>query len=159
MSFSMFLKIAGVDGESMNKKFDKWITVESFSFGVENAAPTGGATGAGAGKVKFNEFHFVSPVQVSSPKLMTACVTGQHFKDATLNILRGNDATPFIKFRLTDVLVTSFSTSGHSGDALPRDSFSLNFAQFEEDKSTRSPTGAIGEPVQAMFDIARLNVP
>ena len=50
--------------------------IKDFSFGVENPSTIGSATGgAGAGKVKFNEFTITKHVDAATPQLMQACAT------------------------------------------------------------------------------------
>jgi len=52
-----FLKIDGLPGSSTDEKHKDEHEISDFSFGVENPTTIGSATGgAGAGKIKFNEF-------------------------------------------------------------------------------------------------------
>ena len=49
--------MADVKGESIDPSFKNYFELKDFSFGVENKATIGSATsGAGVGKVQFNEF-------------------------------------------------------------------------------------------------------
>jgi hypothetical protein len=50
MSVDMFLKLDGIDGESIKTGFEKWIEISSFSNGVSNHALVSHGTGSGAGK-------------------------------------------------------------------------------------------------------------
>lgn len=155
MAFDVFLKIDGVDGESTVKGFEKWINVESFSWGVTNAATIGSAAGGGgAGKATFNQLHITTPSQVSSPKLFAACATGAHFPKVTLQVRKSNQDS-FLKFELKEVLITSFNMSGRSGDALPHDAFVLDAQSATESVALRLPTGALGEPVLGVFDFIK----
>jgi type VI secretion system secreted protein Hcp len=151
MAFDAFLKIDGIDGEALNIKYVKWITVESFSWGVTNTGAAAGGGGGGAGKAQAQDLHVLTPSQISSPKLFLAAATGQHFKFAELQVV-GRDSQAFIKLRLEDVLVSSFQMSGGSGDALPRDSIALNFAKFTEAVSPRRADGALGAPITTTFN-------
>ena len=153
MAFDVFLKLDGIDGESTYKDFQKWITIESFSWGVTNAAPVGGA---GAGKPALQELHVVSPLQISSPKLFQKAAEGAIIKTGELDVLT-HGSLSFLKIELTDILVSSFTMSGHLGDTLPKDSFSLRFARISESVAQRGPQGAlIGDFFKYSFDFLKL---
>jgi type VI secretion system secreted protein Hcp len=154
MAVDMFLKIDGISGESLDNKHKGEIDISSFSFGatqVSNAR----ASGAGAGKVSFQDIHISSPVNVASPKLFQACATGQHFKKAVLTCRKagGDQGIEFLKLTLTDLLVSSFSNgsnpldSGFSSlageDAFPTDQFSLSFAKIELDYTSQRLPGTV----------------
>ena len=151
MAFDAFLKIDGIEGEAANVKYVKWITVESFSWGVTNTGSSDPTGGAGAGKAQAQDLHVIVPTQISSPKLFLAAATGQHFKFAELQVV-GRDSQAFIKVRLEDVLVSSFGMSGHSGDALPRESIALAYRQVTESVSRRKADGSLDAPITAQFD-------
>jgi type VI secretion system secreted protein Hcp len=152
MAFDVFLKIDGVDGESTSKGFEKWINVESFSWGVSNASTIGSATGGGgAGKATFGQLHITTPSQVSSPKLFAACATGAHFPNATIQVRKSNQES-FLKFELKEVVITSFNMSGRSGDALPHDAFVLDAQSVTESVAPRLLDGALGAAVLGAFD-------
>lgn len=151
MAFDAFLKIDGIDGEAANIKFVKWITVQSFSWGVSNTGSIGAGGGAGAGKATPQDLHVLAPTQISSPKLFLAAATGQHFKFAELQVV-GRDSQAFIKLRLEDVLVSSFNMSGSSGDLLPHESIALSFAKVTESVARRKADGSLDAPLMASFD-------
>ncbi|HEY2123108.1 MAG TPA: type VI secretion system tube protein Hcp, partial [Chthoniobacterales bacterium] len=70
MAVDIFLKIAGVDGESKDDKHKKDIDILAWSWGLSNSgsAQTGG--GAGAGKVNVQDVSFTKWIDASSPKLI-----------------------------------------------------------------------------------------
>lgn len=67
-----FLKIEGVPGGSGDPHHVGWIEVSSSQLDqIRNAAGIGSATGgAGAGKVKFNEFTIKKTSDKATPKLL-----------------------------------------------------------------------------------------
>src|SRR6266542_976170 len=92
-----FLKLEGVDGESADSKHKGEIDVESWSWGESQSGTHGAGGGGGAGKVSMQDFHFVMKVNKASPKLMLACATGQHIKEATLTCRKaGKDQQEFL---------------------------------------------------------------
>ena len=112
-----FLKIDGISGDSTDSKHKGEIEVESFSWGVSQAASVGGG-GAGTGKAVFQDFHFTALTSVASPNLFLKCCTGEHLKQAVLigrAASQRGQADEFMKITLTDVLVGSFNDTGGQG--------------------------------------------
>ena len=151
MAFDVFLKIDGIDGEATAKNFFKWLNVESFSWGVTNAVQVNAAGGGSVGKALEQELHVVAPVQISSPKLFLFAAEGRHIARAELDVV-GRDQPAFLKITFEDVLVSSFTMSGRGGDALPHDSFTLNYRRVNESVAPRLPSGALGGAIHEQFD-------
>ena len=152
-----FIKIDGVDGESTNAEHVGEIEIQSFSWGMTNAGTSGGG---GAGKANFQDIHLARRIDKASPLLMLACATGQPIPSAVLVCRKaGPDgkSEKFYTIMLSDVLVTSVSTGGSSGE-LPTETFSLNFARVEWTYVPPSTDGTVAEPVRAGFDLV-LNEP
>jgi type VI secretion system secreted protein Hcp len=145
---SMFLKLDGIKGEATYKDESGWIAVESFSWGLSQMGSAGG--GSGAGKASFQDFHFTKTTDTSSPQLFLRCATGEHLhKDggagvADLRFVKINreaevkGGVEYLKIKLTEVLVSSFSES--SGGDVPQDAFSLNFGKIEFQVMNESAT-------------------
>lgn len=156
-----FLKIDGVDGDSTAVEHKDEIHIESFSWGVSQQGSFGGGGGGGAGKVMFNDFHFVTNISKATPLLISSAATGQHIKKATLFVRKqGSEQQDYLKYTLEDVLVSSYQTVG--ADGVPVDEFSLNFDKIEMSyapPSTGSPTGELqdglgsgGQPIVTVYD-------
>jgi type VI secretion system secreted protein Hcp len=150
-----FLKIEGIDGESGDKTFKNAIDLESWSFGATNSGSMAHAGGGGAGKVKFADFHFVMKVNKSSPKLMLACASGEHIKKAVLTCRKaGKDQQEYLKFTFSDCIVSSFQQGGSStGEIVPQDQISLNFAKIEQEYKAQKPDGTLDGAIKAGWDL------
>jgi type VI secretion system secreted protein Hcp len=147
-----FLKIDGIQGESVDSKHKGEIELESFSWGETNPGATGGGGGA-AGKVHIQDLHFVTRVNKASPKLMLACATGKHIKQAVLTARKaGKAAQEFLVFKFTDLLVSSYQTGG-STDVLPTDQVSFNFGRIEIEYRPQKPDGSLDTAVKAGWDV------
>jgi len=151
MAVDMFLKLDGIDGESTDKLHEKWIQVESFSWGVSNHVTTTSG-GGGAGKAVPSDFSFVIPQSAASPDIFIKCVTGEHIKEGLLSCRKaGRDqSTDFLKYKLTDVLVSSYNTEG-AGDQ-PMESISLNFVKIDYSYAPQNADGSLGTPNEVSFD-------
>ena len=132
------------------------IDVLSWSWGVAQTGGGGsGGSGGGAGKAAFQDFHFVSRISKASPALFLACATGTHHKSASLSGVRTaakSKAGEFLKYQLSDVVVTSDQHSGDE-DGVPTEQFSLNYSKIEVTYTPQAASGAAGTPIRAGFDV------
>jgi type VI secretion system secreted protein Hcp len=141
-----FLKIEGIDGESTDSKHKGEIQLSSFSMGETNSSTIGSATGGGgAGKVSFHDFNFTTKFSKASPKLMLACATGAHIKNAVMTARKAGGrggGFEFLFVKMTTVLVSSIQTQ--ATDNVPEDAVSLAFAKIEVDYKEQKATGSLG---------------
>ena len=154
MAVDFFLKIDGVDGESVEAKHKGWLDIESWTWGESNAgtAHTGG--GAAAGKVVMQDIHFVTRTSKASPKLLLACASGQHYKEAKLvGVQSGRVQDEFLAFTFNDVLVSSYQTGGARGGDIVTDQVSLNFAKLKVEYRAQKADGTFEAPVIAGWDL------
>jgi len=130
-----FLKIEGIEGESMDDKHKGEIEILSYSWGVMQAA-AGVASTAGslsAGRAQFQDLSIVKLLDKASPKLALACATGEHLKSAVLSLHRaGGEKELYMEYKLTDVLITSVRPGGSSeGETIPMEEVSMNYGKIE----------------------------
>jgi type VI secretion system secreted protein Hcp len=153
MAVDYFLKIDGIDGESLDAKHKGWIDVESWSWG--ESAPVGHpGGGAGAGKVQMQDLNFNTRLSKASPPLLLACASGKHLKSAVLTARKaGKDQQEFLTFSLSDLLVSSYQTGGAEGVEVPMDSVSLNFAKIQVEYKELKADGTLGASVKAGWDV------
>ena len=149
----MFIKIDTIEGESTDKTHGKEIDVLSWSFGASQSGSMAGG-GGGAGKVSMQDFTFTKSFDKSSPKLFEALATGQHLKEAKL-VLRsaGGSQLEYLVITFSDVLISSYSTGGSSGDDRPTESVSLNFAQIKMSYVEQDAKGSAGAAVEFGWDL------
>jgi type VI secretion system secreted protein Hcp len=153
VAIDYFLKIDGIEGESVDDKHAGWIDVDSWSWGETQTAAASPGGGAGAGKVAMQDFQFAARMSKASPKLFLACASGQHFKEARLAGRKaGKGQQDFLTWTFSDVLVSSYQTSGSEDDDLPRDTASLNFAKIRVDYRPQKADGSLDAPVSAGWD-------
>jgi type VI secretion system secreted protein Hcp len=127
-----FLKIDGVDGESVDAQFPKWIEIDSWGWGATNNS-VGASTGGGTGKVAMQDLRITAAINAASATLAQYCANGKHIAWVELDCRKAGD-TPqvFLKIKLTDVVVSSYQTGGTAhGELTPIDQIDLNFAKIE----------------------------
>jgi type VI secretion system secreted protein Hcp len=152
MASDYLLEIDGIKGESSDKAFKEAIELDSFSWGASNAGSHSAGGGGGAGKVSFQDLHFTTAVNKSSPNLMLFCATGQHIKKATLHVRKqGGDQKEYYTLTLEDLLVSSYQSSGHAGP--PTDQFALNFTKITYAYKPQKPDGSLDSAVQTGWNV------
>jgi type VI secretion system secreted protein Hcp len=149
-----FLKIEGIEGESQDNKHKGEIDLGSFSFGANQSGSMAQNGGGGAGKVTMQDFAFSMQANKASPKLFLACATGQHIKKAIVTARKaGKEQQEFLKWTFTDVLVSSYQTSGGSGESIPQENYALNFAQVEIEYKEQKADGTLAGSVKAGYNL------
>jgi type VI secretion system secreted protein Hcp len=141
MPVDYFLKIEGVDGESTDDKHKDEIEVESFSWGVSQTGSRSAGGGGGAGKVQLLDFNFTKAVSKASPKLLLACASGQHIKQAVFVGRAAGDGrggNQFLRYTFTDILVSRYQDAGSVGADVV-DAAALKYASVK----TEATPGAI----------------
>ena len=153
MAIGFFLKIDGIEGESLDAKHTNWIDVDSWSWGENQPVQPATGSGAGVGRVHFQDFRFTTRVSKASPKLFLACASGQHVKQAQLvGVKAGKAQQEFLTWTFSDVLVTAYETAGDEDSDVPRDSVSLNFSKATIAYRAQKADGSLDTAVTAGWD-------
>jgi type VI secretion system secreted protein Hcp len=149
-----FLKIDGVKGESQDDKHKDEIHVSSFSFGVTNAGTGGSNLGSGGGRSNVQDMHFTKTVDAASPNLFIGCATGKHFPNAIVTVRRaGEKPQEYLTYKLTEVYISSITTSGHEGGGIAQESVSLNFSKVELNYTPQNADGSPGAKNTKTYDV------
>jgi len=155
-SVDYFLKIDGVDGESLDDTHAGEMELMSFSWGEVQGTLSGVGKGRSAGKVSMQDFHFTMKTEKASPKLMMACASGNHLGNAVLTVRRagsGGEHQEYLYWRFFDVMVSSYQTGGSAGDVIPVDQISLNFSKIQVEYKAIDDTGALGGSVKGGWNL------
>ena len=154
MVVSIFAKIGAIKGESRDAKHKDEIEVLSWSWGVSQTGTMGHGGGGGAGKASFHDFNFTHHIDKASPVLMKACATGEHIKDATITVRKaGKGQQEYLAITMTDVLVTSVSTSVIAEGDSTMEGISLAFAKVDLEYKPQKPDGSLDVGVHFKYDL------
>ncbi len=154
MAVDMFLKMEGIDGESEDSAHKKWVDVLAWSWGVSQSGSMHMSGGGGSGKANFQDLSVTGYYDSSTPKLMQNCSTGKHFAKAELVVRKaGGEQLEYIKYTLSEVIVTSVSTGGSGGEDRLTCNYSLNFAKLETIYKAQDTKGAVGADIKFGYDI------
>jgi len=135
----------GGPGGAKNGAFE----IKDFSFGVENPTTIGSATGgAGAGKIKFNEFTIKKQTDTASPWFFKNCCAGAHYKTVTIEMRKsGGDPNSagkvFLQFKFETVFTTKIDWSG-PGDEGPEESITFVYGKLGVKYFTQASSGEMG---------------
>ncbi len=119
-------KIRESPTKQSDKGHEKWIEIESWSWGVSNA---GAATG-GAGAVKSST---ATSIDGGMPNRISMNMKSAQPKTAPLANTVTRKGYEYYKVQLQDILVSSYQSGGSSSNDRPMESLSLNFTKIEWD--------------------------
>lgn len=153
-SIDYFLKIDGIEGESMDSKHGKEILILGFNWGESQPVSIPFVSGGGSGKVSMQDLTFTMYACKASPKLFLACAKGEHIKEATLTARKaGGEQEDFYSIKLEEVLVSSYNTGGGAGNSLPIDTVTLAFAKITYQYRPQKDKGSLDTPVKAGWNL------
>jgi len=154
MAMSIFARIGTIKGESQDAKHKDEIDVLSWSWGVSQSDNAGHGGGGGAGKASFHDFNFTHHVDKASPLVMKACATGQHISDATITVRKaGEGQQEYLIIKMTDILVTSVSTSVSAEGGTTIESVVIAFAKVDLEYKPQKPDGSLDVGLHFKYDL------
>jgi len=157
MSFDAFIKIQGVEGESLDSSHKNEIEVLSFSWGATQSGTSSYGSGAGAGRADVHNFSFVKKIDKASPLLFMKLCQGEHIPEATFVVRKaGGEQLEYLEYKFTDVLVSSVRPGGsaNGGDEIPLEEVSIDFGKVNIKYQPQGKDGkAQGGPVLASWNL------
>ena len=154
MAQDIFLKIAGIDGESQDSAHKNEIDISNWSWQVLQESNMHQGSGGGSGKATVRDLNFVHNVDRSSPNLMKFCLTGKHIAEAKLTVRKaGGSPLEYLKFTMTDVVITNVQPSGSATDEVIKEQVSMSFAKVKQEYTVQNQQGGSGGAVTAGYDI------
>jgi type VI secretion system secreted protein Hcp len=161
-AYDAFIKFEGIQGESTMKGEEGAIKITSFEFSGTSVADTS-TTGLASGKRQLSEIVIQKSADAASISLFKSFLTGENVKGnveidfVTTGHGGGGTATPYLKYELTNVFITSYSLS--SGGDRPTESLSLNFQKIAATYTGQVPGATVGAaPPSVSWDLAALKV-
>lgn len=127
-----YLQIEGIRGEAQEDQHKDWIEVLSYHEGMGGMGSNAMASAGGArSRTELHEIQISKLIDSSSPKLHEAASSGEHFRNAVLDLCRagpdGRNAV-YMQIVLQDVFISSM---GFSSGPRPVETITLSFAREE----------------------------
>ena len=155
MPSDIFAKIGDIKGESVDVKHKDEIEVLSFSWGVTNTGSIGGGGGGGAGRATFKDLSILHNVDKATPRLLEACATGRHLKDATITQRKAGRGQPeYLIIKMNDVIITGVTLSDTSGEA-GSETVTSGIRQVDLEYKPQRADGSLEEGIHFKFDILK----
>lgn len=155
-----YLKIDGIEGESVDKGHEKWINLLSVSQGLSRPMKAGasGSTRQRA-SVDLGDVVLVKELDSSTPKLIHALCDGKNFKEVLIDLCTstgGDGRVPYYQWKLEQVFITSYDVSGAATDGgVPTESMSLNFEKIHWTYDKMGKDGKSQGKVPASWDVEK----
>jgi type VI secretion system secreted protein Hcp len=150
-SADYFLKLEGIEGESIDEEHRGEIEILSYSWGMSN--PTSiGSGGLSSGKVSMKEFTFTMKGGKASPKLFLHCAQGTHIREGIITVRTSGHT--FVTWELKDVVITSFKTLVDSASGTPTEEVRMKFVQIIVTHFVQNSDGTTSQ-VRAGWDLAK----
>ena len=118
---------------------------------IPRTIKTGG--GGGAGKATFTDLSFLHSIDKASPKLLQACATGAHLKEATITHRKaGKGQQEYLIIKMNDVIITGVALADSSGVA-GSETVSMAFAKVDLEYKPQKADGSLDAGIHFKFDI------
>ncbi|MFK7768211.1 MAG: Hcp family type VI secretion system effector [Mariniblastus sp.] len=164
MAVDYFLKIDGIEGDSLDDKHKGEVELISYDWTETQSGSFAQGGGGGVGKVHMGSFEFVMHTCKASPKLALYCANGKHIKEATLTCRKaGEGQQDFYSIKMSDIIVSKYRTMSHipaeSTDnnnrvlGTPADEFCFDFGKIEFEYKPQKADGALDTPVKAGYNV------
>jgi len=152
----MFLKLEGIEGESVDQSHGKEIDILAWSWGMSQSGTFHAGSGGGAGKANFQDISVTKWVDKASATLMAKIATGDHIPKARL-IVRKAGKTPleYMVIEMEKVMITSYSTGGSGGEDRLTENITLNFAKVHVKYLPQKEDGSGDSVIEFKFDISK----
>jgi len=139
---AVYAKYDGVNGESTDKAHDAWIDVLSVDWGAARPRSKSGALRR-RGETTMEDLKLTMEYEKSTPKLQESCLKGEVIPKLEIDMTAtyGQATESYIKYELTNVVVSSYSVSG-GGESPPVVDVSLNFQSVKVTYTERDRDGA-----------------
>lgn len=142
MAVDMFLKLTGINGESLDAAHKGEIDISSYNWGLSNTGTFHRAGGGGSGKADFQDISVTKWVDKATADLMLACANGKHIAEGVLVCRKaGEKPLEYLKVTMQEILVSSISTGTTIHDEKQTETVSFNCAKVKVEYFSQSPTG------------------
>jgi type VI secretion system secreted protein Hcp len=139
MAVDYFLKLDGIQGESVDAKHKNEIQILSWSWGASNVSSVAGTGGSGAGKADLSDLSVMAFFDKSTPKFFKSVCKGDHIASGTLTATKGGADKPYLKVDFKELFVTSLQLSASS--EIPSVSISFSYNEIKVDYSQQDDKG------------------
>lgn len=150
MPSDLYIRFAGITGDSKDKLNEQWIEIDalSFNFGMATTDERSASGAATVGRVRASEVSFSKTMDTSSLPLFQTLWRGTHVDKVEIKLYRAHqeERICYMRVELSDVVVSSASLSGVNGIGLPGESYTLNYGSILVEYTPTSKTAGSAQP-------------
>ncbi len=142
MAVDYFLKLDGIQGESVDDKHKNEIQILSWSWSASNVSSVSGSGGSGAGKVDLSDISMMLNFDKSTPKFFKSICLGSHVPSGTLTAIKaGSGGKPYLKVDFKELFVTGLQMS--AAGEVPAVSLTMSYNEIKIDYSAQDEKGNV----------------
>lgn len=154
MAVDYFLKLDGIEGESLDDKHKNWIQLLSWSWGGSQTSSVSGTGGSGAGKANLQDVSITTHFDKATPKLYKSMLLGTHTAKGSIECVKaGANGKPYLKIDLKEVFVSSLQTGGSSGEEIPIVSLTFTYNEIKVDYYQQDEKGNVASTGAITYDL------
>ncbi len=146
-----FVKYDGIDGESKDANHDTWIDVLNVDWGVTRSDEKKGPS--------IGTFSLTMEYDKASPKILEAALKGEVIPKLELDLTAtyGDARATYLKYELTNVMVTSYQTNASGNDEAgpPTVVVGNNFEEIKVTYTEFDDTGSSKGNVETEYKISK----
>jgi type VI secretion system secreted protein Hcp len=147
-----FLKLNGIDGESVDARHKGEIEILSFTQSFINSYnPSGG--GSGAGKVNCGAVTLTKNIDKSSPALLKNVISGRHIPDGVITFEANNRASSeYYTITMKEVFVTEVTQTDAADPNRIFEKLVLQASEYEFEYRPQTVKGEVGSPIKVAYN-------
>jgi type VI secretion system secreted protein Hcp len=150
----IFVRVAGIAGESTARDHEGWIDVSALGNGVTTTV-TGPGGGGGGTDTTFSDLSILKRIDRASPLLFLAAARAQQFSMVEVDFVRrGQDPFTYFKMKLMDVLITGVRTNASVTEDAITEFVTFKFGRIEWEYKVQNPDGSAGDVVRGCWNVA-----
>ena len=153
----MFLKLDGIEGESLDAAHGGEIEIKSWNWNTENHVKWDVNQGGQSTKVIVNDINLEKACDKASVTLHQNCITGKHIKHGTITCRKndGDQKFEYLIVKLTDVMITKINFEGQGDEQSLKETVGLSFAEFRMDYKLQNDTGTAQGSKSFQFNVQK----
>jgi type VI secretion system secreted protein Hcp len=153
----MFLKLDGIDGESLDSVHSGEIEIKGWGWVTTNAVRWDINQGGQSTKVEIKDIELEKICDKASVTLYQNCITGKHIKQGTITCRKndGESKVEYLVLHLKDIMITKVQFIGDGDAQSLKEAVGLSFAEFRMDYKVQNDTGDAAGAKSFQFNVQR----
>lgn len=151
----IYMSTSGVQGNVTDKNYQNWIEIESLNFSVSRSVSNrlGNMSDRHQSSPQFSEVEIIKSADRASNEFFLSTCQGDLFNKIEIHLCsNGNDASPYMKYILSEVIVGEHAEFTEGG-AKPREFLRLFYTEIEKTYIYHDQQNKPGAPNTVGFNL------